>query len=907
MALFGALKDRAFSTLGQVFDMPRGPTLSRDEKLCQEFNLPPGETVVSEMLVEIGLRSEYNKEAYKNLPFPQGRMFLTQHFLCFKDAYDKRNCSFSLHLSTIKKVERLPSSEYGFALTIITYSKLHVTLYMIGLRSECERAAVAFREVLKANLPEVRKLQPFIQSCYSEFLLVKNKITTEKVSEIPPGGLGLVYKFPGDPKESKDKQKMKLWFDLFRTDGRNLSQIKTPMFYRLVRVGLPNRLRGEVWELCVGSMYTRLDHQGEYQKLLDDNKDKQSVAIEEIEKDLNRSLPEYAAYQTEEGIGRLRRVLTAYSWKNPELGYCQAMNIVVAALLIYMSEEQAFWALDMLCDRVVPGYYSKTMYGTLLDQRVFESLVENTMPILWNHITKYDIQLSVVSLPWFLSLYLSSMPLVFACRILDIFFLQGPKTLFQVALAILKINGEELLQQEDDGMFISIIKHYFHTLDESAHPDAKNPKYRAITKFQELLVTAFKEFSTIDDEIINRHRNRYRDSIFSNVSTFVKRTDIRNLPRTVTLTASDLSNLYDRFYTVVESESALTGGASSSMDFVAFRRFMASVTDWVNDADGEHPVQTHFLHRLFDHWDRDKHGTLTLGDIVSGLDKLCDPDLMASIENFFELYANNPRKQGKIDRETILQMSEDLLFITSPWKEGRLLDRITQHEIERFASKQVQDDEKCDNTGTIEVDRTPFESQQIERYLQSASQFLQRAFEYAQPDDEELLIKELAMESTISHNAALNPNAPVVLTLPTFRMVILADETYELFFAFTLRESFHLSKEIDTDLNSMRTLRVMFDGLLADGRTLASRVRRRVDSSASSIKPDVISIKSKPDDEDEDMITMDIDDKEKDTLLGTEGHIKLKRPELRTGSSENIQKFREHIKPEDDNLIEFET
>lgn len=78
----------------------------------------------------------------------------------------------------------------------------------------------------------------------------------------------------------------------------------------------------------------RFANQGMYDSILKSNEGKVSTSTEEIEKDLNRSLPEYAGYQTAEGIETLRRVLTAYSWKNPELGYCQAMNIVVAAFLM---------------------------------------------------------------------------------------------------------------------------------------------------------------------------------------------------------------------------------------------------------------------------------------------------------------------------------------------------------------------------------------------------------------------------------------------------------------------------------------------------------------------------------------------------------------------------------------------
>ena len=108
-----------------------------------------------------------------------------------------------------------------------------------------------------------------------------------------------------------------------------------------------------MWETLSGSIFLRYSHPGYYERILQEHKGRTSTSTEDIEKDLHRSLPEYAGYQSEEGIGALRRVLQAYSFMNPELGYCQvrriyffppiqsvslevpqAMNILAAAILM---------------------------------------------------------------------------------------------------------------------------------------------------------------------------------------------------------------------------------------------------------------------------------------------------------------------------------------------------------------------------------------------------------------------------------------------------------------------------------------------------------------------------------------------------------------------------------------------
>jgi len=191
-------------------------------------------------------------------------------------------------------------------------------------------------------------------------------------------------------------------------------------------------------------------------------------------------------------------VLTAYAFKNPELGYCQAMNLLTSVLLLFLEEEDAFWVLCSICERMLPGYYSTNMIGAVVDQKVFERLIHQQMPSLGKYFADTNLQLSIAFLPWFLTQYITPMPLVYACRVIDCFMMDGVRVLFQIGLGILKHNGDTIFQvtgrspiikntkylnrfnkkKQDDGELMTILKNYFgslHAIHE--RPQGKQTKY----------------------------------------------------------------------------------------------------------------------------------------------------------------------------------------------------------------------------------------------------------------------------------------------------------------------------------------------------------------------------------------------------------------------------------------------
>ena len=86
--------------------------------------------------------------------------------------------------------------------------------------------------------------------------------------------------------------------------------------------------------------------------------------VNAIGKDIERTYPGHAFFESAKGQATLARLLGAVALHNPDVGYCQSMNFLAGILLLIVGEEKAFWMMDVMMNEILPpDYYTHTLLG----------------------------------------------------------------------------------------------------------------------------------------------------------------------------------------------------------------------------------------------------------------------------------------------------------------------------------------------------------------------------------------------------------------------------------------------------------------------------------------------------------------------------------------------------------------
>lgn len=481
--------------------------------------------------------------------------------------------------------------------------------------------------------------------------------------EVPTTSQGLLKVFQKNSpmedlgaKGAKEKMKEESWSIHFFEYGRGMCMYRTARTRELVLKGIPESLRGELWLLFSGAWNEMVTHPGYYAELVEKSMGKYSLATEEIERDLHRSMPEHPAFQNELGIAALRRVLTAYAFRNPTIGYCQAMNIVTSVLLLYGSEEEAFWLLVALCERMLPDYYNTRVVGALVDQGIFEELTRDILPRLSEKMQELGV-ISSISLSWFLTLFLSVMPFESAVVIVDCFFYEGIKVILQVALAVLDANMDQLLDCSDEGEAMTVLGRYLDNVVNKQSISPPIPHLHALltsgddppaeVDIFDLLKVSYEKFSSLRADDIEQMRFKQRLKVIQSLEDTAKRSVVRAIPGDIGFSIEELEDLY-MVFKAKHLASQYWGGSRSGaihrdpslpyleqyrIDASQFRELFASLTPW---ACGSHtPVLAGRMFRLLD---QNKDSLINFKEFVTGMSGMYHGDLTEKLKALYKLH-----------------------------------------------------------------------------------------------------------------------------------------------------------------------------------------------------------------------------------------------------------------------------